>query len=133
MGARGTEQVIAATLQRPAVLRIQVVHTTIVGATTDTYAMPSVLERAHDRMHAMLGTHETDPKMPIGLERLRRKITTTLGARAIRDVAILELHALNLRRGIPRSRSALVQGLGTLTIVALFPRPLDPSDLDTKE
>lgn len=58
--------------------------------------MPSVLERAHDRMHVMLGTHETDPQMPIGLERLRRKITTTLRTRAVRGVVGLILHPPNL-------------------------------------
>lgn len=68
MSAGRAEQVIAATLQRPTILRVQVVHTTIVGATTDIYAVPSVLERAHDRMHAMLGAHETDPKMTVCLE-----------------------------------------------------------------
>lgn len=54
--------------------------------------MPSVLERAHDRMHAMLSTHETDPQMPIGLERLRRKITTTLRASAVAKIVTFEVH-----------------------------------------
>lgn len=96
MGARGTEQVIATTLQRSTVLRIQVVHTTIVSATTDIYAVRSVLERAHDRMHAMLSAHETDTQMSVSLERLRRKITTTLRTRAVRGVVGLILHPPNL-------------------------------------
>lgn len=74
MGARGAEQVIAATLQRPSVLRIRIVQTTIVGATTGIYAVRSVFERAHDRMHAVLGAHKTNPQVPIRFERLRWKI-----------------------------------------------------------
>lgn len=70
----------------------------IVGATTDIYAVPSVFERAHDRMHTMLGTHETDPEMPICFERLRRKITAALSARAVGQIAVLLLHHSNVDR-----------------------------------
>lgn len=123
VGARGAERVIAATLLRSTVLCVQVVQTTIVGATTDIYAVPSTLERAHNRMHAMLDIYEPVPLMSVGLERLRRKIKTTLGASAIRDVAVPELHDLNLRRGVCTIAGPLVPGLVTRTIVAFFPLP----------
>ena len=84
MRARRGEQIVTATLQRATILRVQVVHTKSVGATTNIYSVPSVSKWAHDRMHAMLGTHETDSQMPIRFEGLRRKIPTTLGARAVR-------------------------------------------------
>ncbi|SJN12100.1 hypothetical protein FM113_13880 [Leucobacter sp. 7(1)] len=49
-------------------------------------------------MHTMLGTHETDPEMPIGFERLRRKITAALSARAVGQIAVLLLHHSNVDR-----------------------------------
>lgn len=56
------------------------------------YAVRSVLEGAHDRMHTMLSTHKTDPDVPISLERLRRKIPTALGARAVAKIVTVEVH-----------------------------------------
>lgn len=38
----------------------------------------SPLERAHDRLNTMLGAYEADPQMPVGFERLRRKVLSTL-------------------------------------------------------
>lgn len=96
MGARGIEQVITATLQRPTILRVQIVHTSSVGATADFYAVRSVIERAHDRMHAMLGAHETDSQMSVCLERLRRKIAAALGTSAVRLFLPATFHSLTL-------------------------------------
>lgn len=48
-----------------------------VDAAADIYAM-SPLERAHDRLNTMLGTYEADPQLPVGFERLRWKIGSTL-------------------------------------------------------
>lgn len=44
----------------------------------------------------MVGAYEADPQMPIGFERLRWKITTTLRARTVRRIAVLALHHTNL-------------------------------------
>ena len=43
-------------------------------------------------MHTMLSTHRTDPDMPISLERLRRRIPTALGARAVAKIVTVEVH-----------------------------------------
>ena len=51
-------------------------------------------------MHAMLGTHEPDPQMPVSFERLGWKIPTALGACAVRLILPASLH-------IPHPRSDL--------------------------
>lgn len=46
----------------------------------------------------MLDAHETDPEMPIGFERLGRKITAALSARTVGQIAVLLLHHSNVDR-----------------------------------